>query len=244
MSPEREHRDSLRIEAYLAGDMNPEQRLAFEAECEGDAALQDLLERYLLSKHVVQRSGDQNQKEQWQDLRAEMRSSQSNVQSLRKYWPYLAAAVVVCLLIWGGLLLLVSTPASPDALFTEYYQRPQAPETMGRGGQEAERYFRQGDFAKTIATYQALREDTSQSFDVSAYLYWGIAYLEVGETDSALARLAELQTLPEQRDWYTALIYLREGEKEKGLALLQEIVADEQHFYRKQAAELLGKWTK
>ncbi|MFK7922288.1 MAG: tol-pal system YbgF family protein [Bacteroidia bacterium] len=242
MNPEREHSNSLRIEAYLAGEMNPEQGLAFEAECEADAALQDQLEQYLLSRHIVQRSGNQNQKDQWQDLRAEMRASQTKVTVLRRLGPYLVAAAVLFLLIWGGITLFVPTPAKPDRLFAGFYERPQAPERMGSSLVEAERHYRQGDYAQAIISYEAIAQDTSQSLAANSYLYWGIAYLELGQTDSALARLAELETLPEQRDWYTSLIYLKEGEGAKAQTLLQQIVADEQHFYRNQAAELLEKW--
>lgn len=242
MSPEREHSESLRIEAYLKGAMNPEQRLAFEAECEADADLQALLEQYLLSKHVVQRSGDQDQKDQWQDLRTEMLASQSKVRPLNKAWSYIAVAGVIFLLIWGGLMWYASSPTDPEALFTAFYERPLAPERMGSTALEAERHYREGNFEKSIASYEALSRDSSPSLSASSYLYWGIAYLEVDKLDSALARFAELENLPEQRDWYTALIYLKKGEQENGMRLLKEIVADEEHFFQKQAIELLEEW--
>lgn len=239
MSPEREHSESLRIEAYLAGEMNPEQQTAFEAECEADPALQELLEQYLLTRIIVPRSGEQNQKEQWTELRAEMQASEAQTRPLRKLRPYLVAAVVFLMLIWGGLLLFVTTPASSEKLFADFYERPQAPERMGNSVVEAERYYREGDFMQSIASYEALAADSSQTLATNAYLYWGIAYLEIGEADSALARFAELENLAEIRQWYEALVYLKKEEITHAKALLEAIKADEGHFYQAKAEDLL-----
>ena len=239
MSPEREHSESLRIEAYLAGQMEAEQQAAFEADCEADPALQALLEEFLLARMSVLRSGAQDQKAQWQELREEMKASRPKVRTLQRFAPYLIAAAVLLLLLWGGLSLLNPSSASPEQLFADFYERPQAPESMGSTIEEATRYYRQADFAQAIASYEAAATDTSQTLAMEAYLYWGIAYLEMGEADSALARFAELQNLSETRQWYEAMAYLKKGELASVKQSLEAIAVDDEHFYQAKAQALL-----
>ncbi|MEL7530099.1 MAG: hypothetical protein AAFN10_02265 [Bacteroidota bacterium] len=239
MSPEREHSESLRIEAYLAGQMKPEAQTAFEADCEAEPALQALLEEFLMARMSVLRSGNQNQKEQWQALREEMKASTPKVRPLQKIAPYLIAAAVLILLLWGGLSLFNPRPASPEQLFADFYERPQAPESMGRASEAAMRYYREENFKQATATYEAAAADSTETLETEAYLYWGIAYLEMGEADSALARFAELQNLPETRQWYEAMAYLKKGDQTRIRQLLASIVADEGHYYQAKAAALL-----
>ncbi|MEL6650941.1 MAG: hypothetical protein AAFQ87_09085 [Bacteroidota bacterium] len=233
MSPEQERQ----IEAYAHGQMNPEEERTFETACQADSALQTGLDEYLLSQFVVARSGSLDQKAQLRALREEMQVQTVATRPLwRRYAPYAAAAVLALILLWAGWQF--GQKPEPEALFAQYYEAPLAPESLGVGRKQALQHYANAEYEAAIQAFETAAADSSlQNEDL---LYWAIAHLEVGEMELALARFAELQNQNEVKQWYEALIYLKQNRLEEVRLALQAIVADEGHYYQKKAQELLG----
>ena len=134
-----------------------------------------------------------------------------------------AAVVVAALLTWFW-----AFPASPQSLYQAYAVHDPISLTSRSGGPQLSntvRNFNDGNYADAVLMLKQLAAETPGDPEVNRAL--GIAYLETGKLDRALAIF---QTLAEgdtsARDdgiWYTALTYLRMEDTVKAKEWLEKV---------------------
>lgn len=234
-----------RIDKYLSGQMDADERAAFEAELRSDT---DLAEELELQKDM-NRFLERRQKRdaligELDSLGQEFFSQQTNsgrVVSLvgRRRWALAVAATVI--------LLVVAWFALRPSLYDQYAQHPPLALVTKSGESEldlatAEKEFNSGAYQKALPILQEYVVNHPE--DNLVKIYFGIAKMETGAVNEAREIFTSLATSesPEIKDfavWNLALSYLKDGDK-AGCAQVLAAVGAESTYYEK-AQQLLNK---
>lgn len=237
-----------RIEAYLAGQMDPQARSAFEVQLAADPNLQaevdlhgklmgaietEMLRRELRLIHVAQVN--------------EADTGGRRI-AFRPGWKTLAVAASVALLVGLGWLLTPRQP-SDEALFAAHFSpAPGLPTTLGLSDSpqfdEGMISYKLGAYAASRTTWQPLIEQ--QPNNDTLRFFFGASYLAENQTTAAIDYLEPLigksgSAWQASAQWYTALAHLRNGEKAKARPLLESLSAVPGD-YQERASRLLAEW--
>lgn len=227
-----------RIEAYLSGELSFEEAQAFEEEMGSN---KELAEEVALQRdtHSLLALGSQlDLKAKLQVLDKEM-SKPSKVRPLfgnPRVW--LAAAAI---LIAVSVVLFSLGRSSANVYMEEFSPYPDL--TSMRN--DTLNDLRTGMIAYTRGEYD-IAVDYLQKFaktnpaDDFVHLYLGNAYLGLENYEKAILELELVQSprWKQPGEWYLALAYGLNGEKDKAAKLLEKISNDENHAYKERAAEL------
>lgn len=238
---------TAKIDKYLSGLMDADERAAFEKELEANPALAEELALHrdmdLFLKKRTQRQALQTQLRQLgeQHLKAEETSGEGRVvrRTFSRFRLGLAAAATIALLV-------VAWFALRPSLYEQYATHPALALTekatdATQLGSEAETAFNNGDYRAAIPLLEQWLDQHPDDDMVRAYL--GIALMESGRVDEARNLFEQLQTAaPEVQDfarWNLALSFLKTGEKARCKEVLKSI--PESSAYYTKARELLEK---
>ncbi|MEQ8702975.1 MAG: tetratricopeptide repeat protein [Phaeodactylibacter sp.] len=234
--------ESKRIDEYLSDQLSAADQQAFEEELNRDPELRRQVDlqrdmAFLLS-HQKDRAALKAQMEQTgADFFAEAPSSRPKARIRWIGWAATAAAAAILLFVLWPVFV------QPD-LYQQYAEFP--PLALSEKGTATtnwaatEQTFNTGDYTEAVEQL----EDYLQAFpnDQQARLYLGISRMETGQLTNARLLFAIVATkapgLSDYAQWYTALSYLKEGDKEAARSVLEQIEAGTT-FYG-QAQEVLG----
>lgn len=235
-----------RIEAYLLGELNPEDRTQFENEISNSAEMRKEVELQKAAYAASQLYSESL-------LKGEMNSWDSSRGRTVKLFPLLAAAALVAGLIFG--LWKLSEPArtaTPQELFAQHYEVYRPP-ILVRGDdttqtlfKAASEHYASGEFDKSAEMFEAYLVEQD---DIEARLYAGLSHLSDNPPKSAEAithlKVAANAETPfqEQSQWYLALAHLHGSNTAVSMELLSRIANSESH-YKKVAAKRLLKQIK
>ena len=234
-----------KIQAYLEGNMAPDQREAFE---------QQMLQDPELSKEV---SDLKQLDEGLQALGVE--AFQKEVQGWDKLhqpktsfaWRPLAVAAAVLILLVPAVYLFINPSNSSQDLFYAYYQ-PYEELVLTRGADDSlaapgVHFLTQGQEAYNRQAYQAAADNLNEYLQLNpgdnrVALYLAIAQLELdlpAEAEKNFTRAQQDQSFRQQAQWYQALSYLKFDQTEKATVLLSEIAEENSHYRNEMATQLL-----
>jgi thioredoxin-like negative regulator of GroEL len=219
------------FEAYIDGELNPEERQVFENQLLADPELKKQFDEFAAMRQRYQDSfaseeADAKLSASLGDLGREFFAPQQTRKTTRRIWllaPVLAAACALALLLFYR----------PRDLFRQYFQPPLAAFTekgSGEAGlfQQAERAFNAGDYAGAGQYLDAVL--TENPGDMQASFYRGLCHLETGEPAAARGMLEPLalgaSAMAEDARWFLALSYLREKDYAACAAELAQIPGD------------------
>ena len=232
------------IDRYLSGELEPEERKAFEQYMDRDPDFAAKVERALLSKGVAYKEGlDEWKAGKLQQLtywEATDRSSRTTA------WLKIAAAIAILLMLGAGIFSLSSKSQSPEALFAEYYAIKPSPTYRQQGGnsplKEGFRAFNQHQYEEALRHWDQFSMKTDQFTKDEISYYRGLSYLELHMIAQAREQLEQISdhSFLSKAQWYLALIALKEGEVDQARGLL-EIVGQTPSSFQEQARELLEK---
>ncbi|MCB0639946.1 MAG: hypothetical protein KDC54_25165, partial [Lewinella sp.] len=238
-----------RIEAYLTGELPPDDRQAFEEEVARDEALARELEQHRLEHQAMRMLLHDELRATMQSWRKDAPSTKAEddgakVVSLSarrgRVRRLLSIAASLLLLIGFGGSWWAHQTVGNQALAQSYAE---GLSTSQRGGaaREAESLLKAGD---TQAAIDLLQDAT----DVSDRLLLAQAYFQQKDYAAASAIYAEIEGLPTiskaQRDlaqWQNALAQLGQGDATTARELLQGIAQSSGNDYQDDAAGLLRK---
>ncbi|MBX2875183.1 MAG: hypothetical protein KTR30_23895 [Saprospiraceae bacterium] len=155
------------------------------------------------------------------------------LQKRKTFHPYRIVAAIAL-----GLILLAALwfrpQANPASLFATFYQAPQptriqlrgTPETAAQQAiQPALIAYQKKDFKSATNLLGLYLEDFPQ--DNQAYLWMGIAQLEIGHDQKAIQFFQELRSRDEDHyqkaSWYLILTYLKIGEQARAREVVNEL---------------------
>lgn len=236
---------SGRIQAYLDGELQPEDRAAFEKELADNPALREELqlqeEAHLLLKHGVR---EQSRREV-SDLFAE-EFPETRKPSAFPWFRVAAAVLVLAVSIPLGIFFFKG-PSHSD-LFDSYFQ-PMEDRITTMGGPSAVDVFQKGlsaynqeEFTSAIEWFDKV--PSGDSLYDYALLYSGNARLAQGKAKKALEEFMRIKEekggFPaEARTWYLALCYLKLEQADSARVLLDQIIGTEGPAYQKGKAREL-----
>lgn len=239
------------LQRYRTEQLSAEERADFEAKMAQDAVLADAVREYDQLQQTIMHYGDQQLEVDLSQLGAQLmqatpREAEAPVRSLRsatnRVWLVAAAIVVLAGLSY---LFWPRTQLSPEAMFAAHFEPKTSPSDRGSDANEQFRLaldqYDQENYLAAIDHFEAALADSSFQFTDEAKLYVGISYLATQQSDEGIAVLGQVsQDSYDKADanWYLALGWLQKGDKERGLALVEQISKQARHPYQEQAQKL------
>lgn len=238
-----------RIDRYLRGELPEEEKNAFEAELGQNAelatelALQKDLEQFLRKQD--RRAALKGQletigKDFFQEAPAQETGRIVPLQRrhVLRWATGLAAAI--------ALLLVARFVFFQPSLYDQYGQHP--PLAMIEKSNEVqdqlaamEAAFNQKNYAQALPLLQAYVREKPE--DLQAELYLGICLMETGQYRAARTIFTKISggesSFVDYGQWYLALSYLKEGNKEESRKILQEVPAESE--FAQKAQDLLKR---
>ncbi len=157
----------------------------------------------------------------------------------------LAAAAIIVLLIY---FLMPGESTEVDyrqTLLAEHYQPfPNVIDPIVKGEEKESnnpfQAYELGDYARAIKAFES---KTPMNFNER--LYCGLSYLAMGNAKKAVDTLAPLRdsqnpNFKDQADWYYALALVGNKQFDAAIAVLQEMMEDQDHSYYTEAEDLFN----
>ncbi len=262
-----EEKEYETIERYLLNGMTQEEREAFEALMKTNS---ELKERVTLHKAIhamddeddwMEFSGDSEILKKEADLFRSQETLQfseqlktfrdrQNQQQTKKRSPWFNksffGAVAAVLII----AIFVFYPKEPNlsGLYNEYNNWEELPSLITKGDtanslKTIEYLFQAKDYKGVIDASGTLLPSTYK-YNPQLLLYVGVSHLELDNYEAAIAefqKLSQSNFIDNHKGyWYTALAYLKQGNKEKSRGTL-EIIAKNPSYYKYEDAKKLLK---
>ncbi|MEM6806681.1 MAG: hypothetical protein AAF696_35095 [Bacteroidota bacterium] len=234
--------DPERIQLYLSGNMKREDQIAFEQEMDEEEALREAVRESALASWTIQAYG---QKEEMAKLNELYEANTKSARILEmNYRRWLAVAAITALLLLSYFFLRPTQSLNYQEVLVSYYEAPASPDVMSVDALEmlrkADMAYATGKWREALQTYAEIPEDSLSAFqDSRVALFSGICQMELDNWDAALAELQKADQHLEQRDWQEAFVYLRKGDREKGIELLERIANLNEHYYAEKAKDFL-----
>ncbi|WP_299432714.1 hypothetical protein [uncultured Aquimarina sp.] len=252
-----------KIEAYLGGDLNSEEKKQFELIMSDDIELQKKVKLANEINHHLKEENwlsdeDKNSSSRKEiedyiksDEATKIRSKildagkrYKNPQSKFKSKRLIAAVAAIFVVALLSTVLFIRNSSTTD-LYAKYYSDNDLPSLLKRSGQN--------DFlSKGIKSFKANEYETAITFfkeylkendDPILYSYIGISYLEIGNTNKALINFDKLlnsSSIDNSKAlWYKSLMYLKINDTIKLRKTLSKIIKDSTNFNYKKAQDLL-----
>ncbi len=241
------------IESYLKGELTGEALADMESKIVRDAAFAEKVEDYSLIiqevKHMAQQDFVKKVKS-WEDKNVPEDFDPGPTHAQNKKKQYFALAAVFVLLIISGIVWLANRGEghrSNKDLFAAYFhpyddlisERSENNDNKVRLNEAMAAYNRQ-EYSTAIPLFQ----DYLKAFDdPGARCYLGIAHLAAGDVEAAENNFRQLNTQPaglyvELSQWYLALTYLKQNNRDMASQQLQVLINEEKHLFHQQAQEL------
>jgi len=236
------------IAKYAEGDMNADERSAFEAALASNESLRQQLALYQevhtsLQQHVSADAQRDQLQHTMQSLRGEFFSAGAKPGKVISMKRYLLGAAAAAAILIAVIMMWPPDKADLYAAFSETSMPPGsergvAADTMLTRATEA---FNKKDYATAIILFQRVKQqDTTDNF---VNFYYGVALLQAGHLPEARAVFNQLyagqSAFVYEAAWYQALGYLKEGNEALCREWLKKIPADVPEY--KKAQELLMK---
>lgn len=238
------------IDQYIMEALDAEAQRQFEKRLAAEPSLQQEVQLRLAMKNSAEVYGRQALKEKLKSIHREVIGEPEPSRSALRLWPYLAAAATALFLIAAFFLLKnPSAPASPEALYAEYFN-PYAINSMQRSDNAEqvllmEQYYGDGDYAAALPLLETLLTQTDPQPSLWL-LAAGICQLELKRPEAAISYFAQISAnqdfnFQDQASWYTALAYLQQNDLPAARVALQPLVNNLRADHYEEAKKLLDK---
>lgn len=245
-----------RIEAYLEGRLDEQQKKAFDQELQTNTELRDEFDLFKMSREAVEVEIANDLRQSFKDWQSEDESKtvtekpQLKVVSInRRRWLSMAAAACV-FLVAGFFVWNLSNSVSNPGLAANYYTTPSV--SNFRSGADSDTNFQNG---LTFYQENKLNEanttlnnipSSSPEYTKAQYL---VGHIAMQEKNYATAITAFKNVVAkndprwqEQAEWNLILAYLGNDDNSgEFISLLNQITGNDSHSYHQQAVELEGE---
>ncbi len=230
------------IEDYLEGNLDKNDRTMFEQQLHINAQLAEAVEEHKIAYEAVDVLSQERLKTQLKNLQKERK--QRSKFSIKKYLIPIAASLLLVSLL--GLYLVMGNAYSDKGLAMSNFQTYDA---SGIRGTQENNAFSNGVKAYSTKDYTtALQEFTTLPAThpkiTEASLLAGNAAFQLNNNKEAIDQFSKVIASDDARykeaaQWYQGLSFLKNGQSDLAKKVLQTIVADKAHAYRKKAEALL-----
>ncbi|GAB5527666.1 MAG: hypothetical protein Roseis2KO_55380 [Roseivirga sp.] len=234
------------IERYLQHDLQGDELTRFEQALQQDESLVAEVNLQRSVQQLLVEEDVQALDKQLTDLRKDYGAETPKLLPFRKIW-FAAAAVLMLSIAYIG-FFMQADPLSGEEAFTTYFE-PYPADNAVRSDDDSLKLsqmyqgleaYERADYGEAMTLLQPLLKES-----IRARFYYGVSQLAIGETERAIATLAEMSNedsiYEDPAAWYSALGLLKLGEREQAVNLLERIVEVARGKYRNLAIELLKK---
>ncbi|SHI68829.1 tetratricopeptide repeat protein [Aquimarina spongiae] len=255
------------IDKYLDNIMTREERRAFEERVDNDSTLAEELKLQKDMRTVYDDNdwieGDKTAlkndeakqlrnffaSDEAKSLKASitevMDNNRLNSGNKRFYFLGIAASIIVLMTI----SIFVFSESDYNDLYADNIALEEIPSMITRGEEEnelinnAQTLFENKKYREASDVFSKYHNSDVDTIDPLSYIYKGVAHLELNEFDKALGQfglLEQTHTLQSKKaDWYRAMVYLKQEEKEKLRQILLQITSDSTNYNFERAKALL-----
>ncbi|GAB5399656.1 MAG: hypothetical protein Aureis2KO_12410 [Aureisphaera sp.] len=246
-------KDQDYIERYLDGELNPEEAKAFMAQLSEDDGLKEALEEAQAARNAILAAGRLELKETLESFESDVDSTTLEKSQEVKVVPLwikrvipIAAMIVVFV---GAYWFLLGEGVTSNDVYTKYYEVYEAPSALRDSGADTPlhwntgvRYYSEGRFE------EALRNFSKSESEIPEYLidfYSGVCAMSKSEPDykAAVNHFLDVEKRDndyrQQAKWYRGLALLKQGEKDKALAIFHDI-SETKGYRHKEARKIIG----
>lgn len=249
-----------RIISYLGNEMTGNEILLLENDLKTDLTLQQTLE---FVKEVDSTLADKEYisfAEKLQDVRIKFKYNKDNskiednkITSKHKFslgWNLMTIAASLILIIFTVAVIKFTLKPTPESIFAQYYNRYEAnietrsEPTVGTSSLIiAIQLYDKGSYIAAIQSF--LNIIKSDSNNTAARFFLGVSYMETKNISKAIENLNFVinqndTAFVEHAEWYLALCYIKNGQKNDAISMLNKI-STSQNFYKKMAVDVLKK---
>ncbi|WP_394746997.1 tetratricopeptide repeat protein [Spongiimicrobium salis] len=261
-------KDFIHIDRYLDGEMDAAEAQTFETKIAADAdlaaevKLQKEMRALYSEKDWVDKTATLSESEAVEAYTRFFRSEEANTlrNTIKKVveeekkpknnkMRFLGVAAALLLLCGLSFVFFWNSTPDYDALYTQYLDKENITSVVSRGSEDndlvkGQLLFDKGDYEAAITTFLQYHNQAERIHPTS-YIYLGISYLESGQYAKALATFKKLKasnTLESVKaDWFSAMVYLKQGDKEQLIGILKTITSDEGNYNFGKAQSLLDR---
>lgn len=227
--------DNLKhIDEYFNGKQLPEESRAFEQRINTDPVFAKDVAFYLAALKTAKDELDAEKKARFKEIHDQdsQPGASARVRSIKKLWPYIAAAAVIAGIIIGRYFFTdtISLNKQADNYIQQQFQTLSI--TMGSTQDSLQtglRLFNEGKPAEALAAFEHITKTDTSSF--TAKKYAGIVSLRLQLYDKALEYFTQLESYTglyaNPGSFYKALTLLKRnlpGDEQKARQLLQQVV--------------------
>ncbi len=233
MSPEKYH---TQIEAWLTGDLNPEEAKSFEAAMKNDAALATAVKEQEVALEAIDLLVEESLSDKLKVLQEE-RYSKSRSIGNRSIPLAIAASLVI--LIATGFTFWMNQKYSNQQLATSNFE---VWDDGVRGQNTGWDSFTNGDYEQAINELEVLSE--SDPNYLKAQFYLGQSHFQLKNYKNALSFYERIIQSNDPRfanhaKWFSGLAYLGMEELDNAKAVFEELKSDSSAGFDKKAATIL-----
>lgn len=241
--------DNRIIEKYLANELSPEERNAFEQEMEADDFLKEAvegLEALKVKQPEISISSIQEETEKRINLLSN-KSKKGKLISISAFKMAAAACIIGLLCFISFRLFLNNQPVNEQEIYASYFKPLTHPDGNVRGENNlsdeklAVESYEKEDYFEAVNYYQQLVKEHPRN--VKNNLFYGISLLATNQPKKAIEVLNKITTSEEYHydiHWYLALAYIKNKELDNAQKTLKALV-DEENYYQKKAKEISAK---
>ena len=234
--------DRQKIEAYLRGNLSPEEKQDFEARIASDSELAEEV-RHQAGQQELFRAGRRMQ------MMQQLQEVEASIQSGRKRNRRLLALAATLLLLFLAARFFFQTPPSNEDLYKEHFelyllggpQRDNAPPTPYDKAWEA---YQNSDFQAALAYFDTV--STSHPDYPSIQLYRAVSNMGQGLHERAITQLqtitnTEGHPFVEEALYYLGLSQLRLEHTEEAAASFEKFQQLNGQYHKEDVEEILQK---
>jgi tetratricopeptide (TPR) repeat protein len=242
---------SEKLVLYLDGELSSSEKNTLEQQLAADKTLQDELESLQSTREAVKLYG-LKQKVAFIHGRMmeEMQVPVKKISSVRRAIRYSVAVAASLILIVGGYLTYNFFTLSPDKVFASNYRSYELV-TVRDGGIQERSLLEEPYVLKEYAKVVSIQFD--RPFTIKELFLRAMSYLELADNPKAIAEYKKvlLQTeavntniFKQQAEYYLALCYIRNGDYDFAIDLLNKIQEDPNHLYNEKVSDKLIRQVK
>ena len=221
---------------YLEGEMSPEERDRFEVSLSQNKALADESQRLSLSIDAIKYLGVVDSvKKVHAELKAEGSIpglQRGRVVTFRKIVRYGIAAAACILFVVAGIKAYQFYSLNPDNLYDQAYVSYELSSTRGTEPPRSvtETAYQQKNYDRVIALSKQ-----NKSLNATESFFTGLAHMHKNDFAAAIPHLKQTASSSDAKkadaEFYLSMAYLRNGDYDQSISLMEKIKADPRHPY-------------
>lgn len=235
-----------KIDPYLDGELNAEEKTAFEKSMEQDAQLKEEVTQNMLLREVIESGQQEKMRTNIRKWRREAAlSGNARVTRIRRIGYRLAAAASVIIILTASIFTIIVPQYSNERIASRFYE-PETDLGQIRGSNDADilrrafENYEQGNYSGAIAGFQRYPENDKALYGLGLCFFQTEDYTNALQTFKTLVERNNIQ-YNEKAEFYLLLSHLKTNQTGPEFQQLLNKMIEEEGYYAMQAERIKKK---